>query len=89
MKYKCIKDFSLDEYDDDGAFTDKQILCEKDSIWETDEIANRFIGDKDTVRLIEISNKDSVRWMEISKETLDEYFECEVDSGKLKGKLLI
>src|SRR5471030_1116773 len=87
MKYKCIKDFSLDEYDDNGAFADKQILCEKDSIWETDEIANRFIGDKDTVRLIEISNKDSFRWMEVSKEMLDECFECEVDSGKLKGEI--
>lgn len=77
MKYKCIKEFLIDEYDDNGAFAEKQILCEKDSIWEMDEIANRFIGDKETVRLIEISNKDSFRWMEISKEMFEEYFEKE------------
>ncbi|NFI58283.1 hypothetical protein FDA48_18575 [Clostridium botulinum] len=79
MKYKCMEDFLLDEYDDNGVFTEKQILCEKDSVWETDEIANRFIGDKDTVRLIEISNRDSFRWMEIPKEMLDEHFESEVE----------
>lgn len=75
MKAKCIKTFLLDEYDDDGSFAEKQISCEENSIWATDEIANRFIGDKDTVRLIEISTKDSYRWMEISKEMFEECFE--------------
>jgi hypothetical protein len=78
MKAKCIKTFLLDEYDDNGVFTEKQIPCEENSIWETDEIANRFIGDKDTIRLIETSNKDNFRWMEISKEMFEEYFEREV-----------
>lgn len=67
--YKCIKSFSVDEYDDNGFFIEGEYkIIEEGTLWELDEEKFRVIGG--SVRL----TKNLWTWLEISKETLEEYF---------------
>lgn len=67
--YKCIKSFSVDEYDDDGFLIEGEYkIIEEGTLWELDEEKFRVIGG--SVRL----TKNLWTWLEISKETLEEYF---------------
>lgn len=78
MLYKCIKDFYVENYDDDGFSKDTYSRIPKDSIWELDKEPYRFIGDNDSIRLWRIwksKKAKTVRWIEISNETFKECFE--------------
>ena len=70
MKYRCVKTFSVDKYDDDGFRTEKQMRVRNDSIWEKDEEHYRFVGGDDTIRL----ENEKYGWLEITEETFNEYF---------------
>ena len=72
MRYKCIKDFSVDKYDDDGFLIENEYEnIEIGSVWETGDADNMMIGGLDHIHLENI-NDDS--WLEIPKEMIDEYF---------------
>lgn len=72
MRYKCIKDFSVDKYDDDGFLIENEYEnIEIGSVWETGDADNMIIGGLDHIHLDNI-NDDS--WLEIPKEMIDEYF---------------
>ena len=67
MKYKCIKTFVLDSYDDDGFYTDGYMEIK---VGEVYEVGNEKIIGGD----IHLDGVNVNRWIEISKETLEEYF---------------
>lgn len=78
MLYKCIKDFYIENYDDNGFSKDTYSRISKGSIWELDEEPYRFIGDDDSIRLLRIwksKKAKTVIWIEISKETFEAFFE--------------
>lgn len=67
-RYKCIKNYTCDYYDEDGLCTEKKMTIQKDRIFEeTDE---SLIGAE--VNLIDYESGD---WLGMPKETLEEYFE--------------
>lgn len=68
MKYKCIKPFMLDTYDNDGFYTDGYMEIKTGEVYE---VGNEKIIDGE----IHLDGVNVNRWIEISKETLDEYFE--------------
>lgn len=73
-----MRDFYVENYDDNGFSKDTYSCIPKDSIWELDEEPYRFVGDGDTIRLYRIwKNKKAKtsRWIEISQETFRECFE--------------
>ena len=70
MKYKCIKNLYIDEYDEDGFSTGKWFFVPIGSIWEVDNDTPKIIGSNNTVRLVSES-----KWIEILKSTLSEHFE--------------
>lgn len=69
--YKCIKGFSLEEYDDDGfTIENKYVDIEKGSNWFIPDDADyRFIGGE-----VRLENEEGV-WIEITTDTLKEHFE--------------
>lgn len=69
-KYKCIKSFSIDSYDDEGFYTGKSMSIEQGEIFEVDEESPKLIADDDAVRLV----NDNC-WIEISNEHLQKCFE--------------
>lgn len=76
--YKCIKDFYVEKYDDDGFSQDTYSRIPKDSTWKLDKEPYRFVGDNDSIRLLRIwksKKAKTVQWIEISKETFKECFE--------------
>lgn len=63
--YKCIKEFSLDKYDDDGFIIEDEIfVVPLDSIWERSEFS--YMSD---VRL-----EGNLGWLELDKDTLEKCF---------------
>lgn len=70
MKYKCVVDLCLDDYDEDGFATGGWSVIQVGSIWEVDNDSPKIIGNDDTVRLVSGS-----KWIEILGSTLSAYFE--------------
>lgn len=68
MKYKCVKAFTLDTYDDDGFYVDGYMEIE---VGEVYEVENVKIIDGD----IHLDGVNVNRWIEISKEMLEKHFE--------------
>nr|UVX54335.1 MAG: hypothetical protein [Bacteriophage sp.] len=67
MKYKCVKAFMLDSYDDDGFYIEN---CIEIKVGETYEVGNEnFIGGD-----IHLNGINTNKWIEISQEMLEEYF---------------
>ena len=71
-KYKCIQEFSIPKYDDDGYPTEKEVLIEEGEIFECDtECQCRMVGNpNETLRLT-----NGMRWIEITKESAGVLFE--------------
>lgn len=68
MKYKCVKAFILDTYDNDGFYVDGYMEIE---VGEVYEVGNEKIIDGE----IHLDGVNVNRWIEISRETLNEHFE--------------
>lgn len=69
MKYKCIKTFDVEKYDEDGFSLNKPFIVKQGTIWEVDESGFRLVGDKESIRL-----ESDYGWLEIDKDILDTYF---------------
>ena len=67
MKYKCVKAFMLDTYDDDGFYVDGYMEIK---VGEVYEVGNENIIDGE----INLEGVNVYRWIEISKETLGKHF---------------
>ena len=70
MRYKCIVQLCLDDYDEDGFATGGWSTIPVGSIWEVDDDSPKIIGNDDTIRLVS-ENK----WIEILGSTLSAHFE--------------
>ena len=70
MKYKCVVELLLDDYDEDGFATGGWSIIPVGSIWEVDNDLYRIIGNSDTIRLISES-----KWIEVLGSTLSAHFE--------------
>ena len=68
MKYKCVKAFTLDAYDDDGFYVDGYTKIEVGEVYEVGN-ENIICGE------IHLDGVNVNRWIEISKETLEKHFE--------------
>lgn len=66
MKYKCMKPFMVDSYDD-GFYTDGYMEIK---IGEVYEVGDEKIIDGE----IHLDGVNVNRWIEISKETLEKHF---------------
>lgn len=72
MRYKCIKDFSVAKYDDDGFLIENEYVnIEIGSVWEAGDADNMMIGGLDHIHL---DNINDYSWLEIPKEMIDKYF---------------
>lgn len=72
MKYKCIKELYVDEYDDDGFSTGGWNCIPVGSVWEVDASPYRIVGGNDTVHLDLVG--EVYQWLEILGSTLAEHF---------------
>ena len=73
-KYRCIQDFYISEYDEDGFPLDTKTIVSKDSVWELSNM-ELVVAIKPCVRL-----EMGTKWIEITPEHLEQYFEkVEVD----------
>ena len=70
MKYKCIKEFAVNRYDEDGARIDDSMKIEEGSVWESSEKPDRIIGGE-----VFLINREKQQWLEIPKDRLEESFE--------------
>lgn len=79
MQYRCIKEFSLEKYDEDCFLVEgKYFIVPVGSVWKVDSIFSNIVASDDCVHLDrEWKSKkvNSVQWIEITKEHLAEYFE--------------
>lgn len=81
MKYRCIKEFSVDKYDEDGFLIEgKYLTVPVGSVWQRQEseLIYNIIGDKDCVHLERIWKSQKAKshpWIEITKEHLAVHFE--------------
>lgn len=67
-KFRCLKCFYVDKYDDDGFLEEEQgVEVVQGTIWEVDEDSFRVAGGE--VRLTR-----NYSWIEISRETFESYF---------------
>ena len=69
MKYKCIKTFDVEKYDEDVFSLNKPFIVKQVTICEVDESGFRLVGDKESIRL-----ESDYGWLEIDKDILDTYF---------------
>lgn len=74
-RYRCIKEFLCDAYDEDGFYMEgKSGYIEPGSIWQ--EGKDMIAGGEDNVHLDrEDVPKNVLEWCEPTKEMLPEYFE--------------
>ena len=77
-RYKCIKSFCVDKYDNDGfLIQNATMVIEEGKIYEVDKSGYMMIGGSNHVHLDAV---DDSSWLEISEEHLEKYFELlEVD----------
>lgn len=76
-KYRCIRDFYIEKYDEDGFFTDKYICIPKGSIWDL-STGRLEIAESPCVRLERVWKSKGAKtrpWIEITPEHLEQYFE--------------
>ena len=66
--YECIKDFKLEDYDDNGFATDTYTTVKKGSKWKADKNTNIIGGE------IHLDNVNGSQWIEITEETFKLYF---------------
>ena len=71
QKYKCIKEFCVPKYDEDGCPTDEYVTIRKGSIYEHTE---GYIGESD-MRLYLEDGCDDHGCLDITYKTLEECFE--------------
>ena len=70
-RYKCIKSFCVDNYDEDGFLIENSsTIIEDGKIYEMDESGHTMIGGE-----VHLDALDDGSWLEISKEHLEECFE--------------
>lgn len=70
-KYRCIKDFSVQECDGDGFEMENSYKnIEKGATYTLDESGHTIIGGE-----IHLDNIQDGSWLEIGRERLSEYFE--------------
>lgn len=74
MKYKCIKELYLDDYDEDGFATGGWTVIPVGSIWKLDDSTRRIVGGNDTIHLDLITEESKYQWIEILGSTLEEHF---------------
>jgi len=65
--FRCIKEFEVDELDENESPTGHDFIVEKDTLWELEEEA--YISD------VRLEKLETYEWLEICEETLNEYFE--------------
>ena len=70
-RYKCIKSFLIDLYDENGFYDNKADFVKVGTIWERNEFTNILGGD---IHLILTDGENKMNWLEISEKTLNEYF---------------
>lgn len=70
-KYKCIKEFHVPKYDENGSPTDEYITIRKGSVYEYTE---GYIGESD-IRLYSEDGDDDCGYLDITYKRLDEHFE--------------
>lgn len=75
MRYKCIKELYIDEYDEDGFSTGGWFSIPVGSIWEIDDSGYKIVGGNDTVHLNLVTEQPKYQWLEILDSTLKEHFE--------------
>lgn len=69
-KYRCIKGFAVDTYDDDGFIIENSVsVIEEGEIYTIDESGSTIIGGE-----VHLDHKDG-SWLELTKDTLNQYFE--------------
>lgn len=77
MKFKCIKAFSVEKYDEDGfCICGKYQNIPEGSLWQIDTDKSRVIGG--TVRLVRVwktKKAKTVQWLEISNDALYKHFD--------------
>lgn len=81
MKYKCIKTFYVEKYDDDGFTTDKYMCIPKDSVWELSD-TNFGMSDIQLVRIWKTKKPKTMPWIEITEERLKTHFEVLKEQNK-------
>ena len=74
MRYKCIKELYIDEYDEDGFSTGGWFSIPVGSIWEVDDSEHKIVGGNDTVHL-DLVTEHKHQWIEILRSTLEDSFE--------------
>ena len=75
MRYRCIKELYIDEYDEDGFSTGGWFAIPVSSIWESDTNPHKIVGGNDTIHLNLIEGEAKGSWIEILGTTLAEHFE--------------
>ena len=70
MRYRCIIELCLDDYDENGFATGGWSVVPVGSIWEVDDDSPKIIGNSDTIRLVSES-----KLIEILGSTLSAHFE--------------
>lgn len=70
-KYRCIKPFTVDNYDENGCWEENNsTVVETGSLFTLDDSGITIIGGE-----VHLDEVDSYRWLEITRERLNEYFE--------------
>lgn len=77
-RYRCIKSFQVDKYDNDGFDMEELYYINEGDIYKLD-IENPCLVPNSDLHLDLVEdcngNKDVDGWLEITKESLEEYFE--------------
>ena len=69
MKYRCIKSFMVDSYDDDGFLIENSPrVVDEGEVYTLDETGSTVIGGE--VHL----DHENGSWLEITRDSLSEYF---------------
>lgn len=89
MKYKCLKELYLDDYDENGFPTGKYITIPVGSIWEVDRNIYGIISENDTIRLSLITKEYQYQWIEILGLTLNKHFKSITDNEAKINDLLL
>lgn len=78
-RFECIEDFFLDKYDENGFWTEEQMVIKKGEVFECDlEDKERIAGSHlHTLRLI-----GNGKWLELTEESLKEYFKEEGEQNE-------
>lgn len=70
-KYKCIKEFIVNKYDEKFLLTEKTMNIKKGTIWED---RTKDIPISNFQCYLERKAKDKLQWIGITKETLKDFF---------------